>query len=97
MRATLLGLSAACLLLTGAVQAAPAISNDNASTVIETQDVREAWRVQGQHHYLFDDESQPPSSTSGSAVSGARACASEPVRVRRADGSTALRRFKRCD
>ena len=95
MRAISLGLSAAVLLMVGAAQAAPIITDHGASTVIETQDGREAWRVQGRHHYLFDDESQP--STTGSAASDARACASEPVRVRRADGSTVLRRFKRCD
>ena len=95
MRATLLGLFAACLLVAGAAQAAPAVSNDGAATAIETQSDRETGRLQGRHHYLFDDESQP--STTGSGASDARACASEPVRVRRADGSTVLRRFKRCD
>ena len=95
MRATLFGLSAACLLLAGAAQAAP-IASDN-ETAIETMNDREAGRLQGRHHYLYDDESQPTPTTTGSAATDARACASEPVRVQRADGTTALRRFNRCD
>lgn len=97
MRAAFVVGTAACLLLTGSAHAAPALSQDENAIALETPAGREAVRLQSRHHYLFDDESQPWSSTTGSAAANARACASEPVRVRRTDGSTVLQRFNRCD
>jgi hypothetical protein len=99
MRVTALGVCVACLLLTALTSsaAAPASADDPALQNIEALGNREPDRWQGRHHYLYDDEYQPGSATVGSAPSGARACSNEPVRLRRSDGSTVVRRFRRCD
>jgi hypothetical protein len=99
MRITTLGVCAACVLLISPTHAAPAPTDaDDAGLLnIETLGDREPDRWQGRHHYLYDDENQPNSATVGSAPSGARICASEPVRMRRSDGSTVVRRIRRCD
>ena len=99
MRMTALGVCVACLLLTALTSstAAPASADDPALQNIEALGIREPDRWQGRHHYLYDDEYQPGGATVGSAPSGARACSNEPVRLRRSDGSTVVRRFRRCD
>ena len=99
MRMTALGVCAVYLLLTALSTsvAAPASADDPALQNIEALGNREPDRWQGRHHYLYDDEYQPGSATVGSAPSEARACANEPVRLRRSDGSTVVRRFRRCD
>jgi hypothetical protein len=98
MRASILTLCAACVLLTTpAHAAAPANSEDATLFNIEALADREPDRWQGRHHYLYDDEHQPGSATVGSAPSDPRACANEPVRMRRSDGSTVVRRIRRCD
>ena len=99
MRKTALGVCVACLLLTALTSsaAAPASADDPALQNIEALGNREPDRWQGRHHYLYDDEYQPGRATVGSAPSGARACSNEPVRLRRSDGSTVIRRFRRCD
>jgi hypothetical protein len=96
---TALGVCAAYLLLTAlsTSAAAPASADDPALQNIEALGNREPDRWQGRHHYLYDDENQPGSATVGSAPSEARACANEPVRLLRSDGSTVVRRFRRCD
>jgi hypothetical protein len=58
---------------------------------------RESDRWQGRRHYLYDDENQPNSATVGSAPSDGRVCASQPMRLRRSDGTTVMRRIRRCD
>ena len=97
MRVTALGVCVACLFLTALTTsaAAPATADDPALPNIETLGNREPDRWQGRHHYLYDDEHQP--GTAASAPSDARACSNEPVRLRRSDGSTVIRRFRRCD
>lgn len=100
MRTTALGACSACLLLTALATsaAAPASANDPALPNIEALGNREPDRWQGRHHYLYDDEYQPgAAATVGSAPSDARACSDEPVRLRRSDGRTVVRRFRRCD
>jgi hypothetical protein len=99
MRMTALGVCAAYLFLTAlsTSAAAPASADDPALQNIEALGNREPDRWQGRHHYLYDDENQPGSATVGSAPSEALACANEPVRLRRSDGSTVVRRFRRCD
>jgi hypothetical protein len=106
MRGTALGVCVACLLLTAPTSAAPASADDPALQNIEALGNREPDRWQGRHHYLYDDEYQhlyddeyqPGGATVGSAPSSdARACSDEPVRLRRSDGSTVVRRFRRCD
>jgi hypothetical protein len=95
----ILGVCTACVLLTSPAHAAPAPTDaDDAGLLnIEALGDREPDRWQGRNHYLYDDENQPNSATVGSAPSGTRLCASEPVRLRRADGSTVVGRIKRCD
>ena len=98
MRASILGICTACVLLTGPhAAAAPADADDARLLNIEALGDREPDRWQGRHHYLYDDENQPNSATVGSAPHDGRACANEPVRLRRADGSTVVRRIRRCD
>ena len=99
MRATILGIGTACVLLASpsSTVAAPANAHDSALLNIEALGDHAPDRWQGRQHYLYDDENQPNSATVGSAPSEARACASEPVRVRGSDGSTLVRRIRRCD
>jgi hypothetical protein len=99
MRVTVLGVCVACLLLSvlPAPVAAPTSTNDPTLPNIEALSAREPDRWQGRHHYLYDDEHQPGSATVGSAPADARGCANEPMRLRRSDGSTVVRRFRRCD
>ena len=99
MRATIWCLYSVCVLMFTPAQAAPAPpkADDVPRRNIEASSDREPDRWQGRHHYLYDDENQPNSATVGSAPSDARNCGSEPVRLRRADGSTVLRRIRRCD
>jgi hypothetical protein len=98
MRATILGACIACALLTTfAAAAAPTDTDDAALVNIEALGNREPDRWQGRHHYLYDDEYQPGAATTGSVPSDIRACGNEPVRMRRSDGTTVVRRIKRCD
>jgi hypothetical protein len=99
MRAVILGVFTACVLLTSPSHtvAAPTEADNAALLNIEAQGDREPDRWKGRHHYLYDDENQPSSATVGSAPSDARACANEPVRMRRSDGSTVVRRVRPCD
>ena len=99
MRATILAACASCVLLTAPphTAAAPTSADDAALPNIEALSHREPDRWQGRHHYLYDDEYQPGSATVGSAPPAVRACANEPVRMRRSDGTTVVRRLKRCD
>jgi hypothetical protein len=99
MRASILGVCTACVLLTGLFPAAAAPTGaDEAGLLnIEALSDREPDRWQGRHHYLYDDENQPNSATLGSALRDGRTCANEPVRLRRLDGSTVVRRLRRCD
>lgn len=99
MRTTVLGVFTACVVLISPFQTAAAPSNaDDAGLLnIEALGDREPDRWRGRHHYLYDDENQPNSATVGSAPSDGRTCGSEPVRLRRSDGSTVVRRIRRCD
>ena len=99
MRTAILGVGTACVLLTTwlPAAAAPTDADDAALPNIEAPADREPDRWQGRQHYLYDDENQPNVATVGSAPSGARTCANEPVRMRRSDGSTVVRRIRRCD
>jgi hypothetical protein len=99
MRTTILGVCTACVLLASSfpAAAAPTDADDAALPNIEALGDREPDRWQGRHHYLYDDENQPNAATVGSAPSDARTCANEPVRLRRSDGSTVVRRIRRCD
>jgi hypothetical protein len=104
MRATF-AIGVACMLSVSAAQAA-AVAPDTADGAALMQieasqdypsDDRSDQRWQGRHHYLYDDEYQPGSETVGAAAADARACATRPVRTRNPDGTTAVRRIKRCE
>lgn len=99
MRPTSFVVCATCVLLTAMPLGAAAPTNsDDAGLNIEALGDREPDRWQGRHHYLYDDEHRPGSATTGaSSPSDPRACANEPVRMRRSDGSTVVRRVRRCD
>ena len=99
MRTTALGVCVACLLLSTLphTAAAPASTDDPTLRNIEALSDREPDRWQGRQHYLYDDEYQPGSATVGSAPADPRGCANEPVRLRRSDGTTVVRRLRRCD
>lgn len=98
MRA-IFALSAVCVLLTSPASAtavAPTSADDAAVMQIEAIQDRSADIWQGRHHYLYDDDYQPGSETVGSVPADARACATQPIRMRRSDGTTVVRRLKRC-
>ena len=99
MRVSILGVCTVCMFLISPflAAAAPTDADDARLPNIETLGDREPDRWQGRHHYLYDDQNQPNSATVGSAPSDSRSCASEPVRLRRSDGSTVVRRIRRCD
>ena len=102
MRTTILGVCTACVLLASSfpAAAAPTDADDAALLNIEALGDRGPDRWQGRQHYLYDDENQPDTpnaATVGSAPSDARTCASEPARLRRSDGTTVVRRIRRCD
>ena len=56
----------------------------------------ERWneRWQGRHHWLYDDAT---SATDGAAANAQAHCRTVPVRMKRSDGTTVLRRIRRCD
>lgn len=103
MRADILRLCAVCVLIASPVaapghaepQATPKTADEAA--LLHRQAVGDRWpdRWQGRHHYLFDDDNRPET-TATNATADAQACATEPVRVRRADGSTEIVRIDRC-
>jgi hypothetical protein len=99
MRTTMLGVCAvgAFLTMPCPVVASPAASDDAGLPNIEALGAREPDRWKGRHHYLYDDEFQPGPGTVGAAPTDPRPCASEPVRLQRSDGTSVVRRIKRCD
>jgi hypothetical protein len=99
MRTILLALGAACVLLTvtNAAGAAPTGVDDAAQTNAELTGDGLPDRWQGRNHYLYDTESRPGPATTGSGAEQSSGCATVPVRLRRSDGSTAIRRIRRCD
>jgi hypothetical protein len=94
MRSTIIGLWALGLLLTTAPAASP--KDADAAAVMRNDAQSDRW--QGRQHYLYDETSPPQSGTTGMDSGGmdARACTNEPVRLRRSDGSTVVRRMMRC-
>ena len=91
-----IGIGAACALLASPVHATapiPADADDAALPRIEA--LQDRW--QGRHHYLYDRDHQPGTETLGTGPSDARGCAQQPVRLKRSDGSTVVKRLKRCD
>lgn len=94
MRGFVLGSAAACAFLVLPAQSAPIPSaSDMDLTRIDAKQDR--W--QGRHHYLYDEENQPGRETVDAAPSDARACVQRPVRLKRSDGKTVIRRLTRCD
>jgi hypothetical protein len=99
MRTVVSSLFVVCVLLVmpghAAEPEAPKTADEAA--VMWKQAVGDRWpdRWQGRKHYLFDD-SNPAETTASSRASETTTCADEPVRVRRADGSTAVERINRC-
>lgn len=93
MRTAVLGFGA-CLLLAYPAIASP--SPDNAE-LGRTSVTSMSDRWQGRHSYLYDDEQPYSVETIGAESANSEGCSSEPVRVRRRDGSTVVRRFRRCE
>jgi len=94
LRAIILACCAAGVLLPHPAAASP--DTDNAA-LMQAETLSDHDRWQGRHHYLYDEENRPGPETVGAAPSNARACSNEPVRLRRSDGSTVVRRLRRCD
>jgi hypothetical protein len=95
MRAFVLGsAAAACAFLALPAQSAPmpSASDMDLARIDGRQD---HW--QGRRHYLYDEENQPGRETVGATPSDARACVQRPVRLKRSDGTTVVRRLTRCD
>ena len=98
MRATVLCCCAAAMLLmipsiAPVRAAAPATAAEEAAQM-QAEAIQDRW--QGRHNYLYDDEYQPGIETVGERPEDARACFDEPVRLKRSDGSTVVRHFRRC-
>jgi hypothetical protein len=58
----------------------------------------ERWndRWRGRQHYLYDGMAQD-AATDGHAANAQANCRNVPVRVKRSDGTTTVRRINRCD
>ena len=99
MRTIMLGVCVAGAFLTMpfSAVAAPTASDEAGLPNIEALGDREPDRWKGRHHYLYDEEFQPGSGTVGSAPADPRTCAGEPVRMQRSDGTSVVRRIRRCD
>ena len=84
-----------CVALTHpSVAAEPKTADEAARMQMEALGDRWPDRWQGRQHYLYDEKNLPQ--TAASHARDARACANEPVRVRRPDGSTRVQRVNRC-
>jgi hypothetical protein len=100
MRAVISALCVACVLigspsLAGDPKEAPKTADEAALMWMQALGDRWPERWQGRRHYLFDEDN-PPETTATGRAGDARACAGEPVRVRRADGSTEVQKTDRC-
>jgi hypothetical protein len=94
MRAVFLALCAACMYLT--LSTAAGASSAGAQSPEPNEARADRW--QGRHHYLFDEQNRPNGpATTGAASPETSGCATTTVRMRRSDGSTVLRRIRRCD
>lgn len=94
MRA-LCGFAVACAFLTSPVSANPVPATADDAALLQIEALQDRW--QGRQHFLYDDENQPRPDTVGHAPLDARGCAQQPVRLKRSDGITVVRRLKRCD
>ena len=74
----------------------PANSDEAAMLRLEAISDRSPEQWQGRQHYLYDEDYQPGEETVGSAGSNPLTCNDEPVRLRRSDGKTVIRRLNRC-
>ena len=74
----------------------PANSDEAARMRLEAISDRTPEQWQGRQHYLYDEDYQPGEETVGSAGSNPLVCSDEPVRLRRSDGKTIIRRLNRC-
>ena len=87
------------LLMTGPGLAAPIPKSADEAMQLQMEAVGDRWpeRWQGRQHYLFDEEALPTISTDGRNAADARACANEPMRVRKPNGKTTVVRANRCE
>ena len=83
-----------CVLAAPSIAAEPKTTDEAAQMQMEALGDRWPDRWQGRQHYLYDEENLPQTTASG--ANDARACANEPVRARRADGSMTVERVNRC-
>ena len=74
----------------------PANSDEAVRMRLEAISDRSPEQWQGRQHYLYDEDYQPGEETVGSAGSNPMTCNDEPVRMRRSDGKTVIRRLNRC-
>jgi hypothetical protein len=99
MRAIFAGLCVACVIASPIHAAEPknAPKTADEAALMLKQAVGDRWpdRWQGRQHYLFD-ENNPLETTATSRSTSEQACADEPVRVPRADGSTKVVPMDRC-
>ena len=87
-----------------------AAAPSSAAPVLEPQDgviagepIGERWheRWQGRRHWLYDDSDRnaaaQDAATDGQDANARADCRNVPVRVKRSDGFTSVRRINRCD
>jgi len=98
MRAAIL-LCSGCILLASpgySVPLKPGNTDEAAVMQLEAIGDRSPEQWQGRQDYLYDEDHQPGEETVGPAGSARRGCKDEPVRMRRSDGKTVVRRLSRC-
>jgi hypothetical protein len=91
-------LCAACVLLISPCAASPSGENAAALSKAKAEGLGERWedRWQGRKHILYDDETVVQDGTDGAAELRDD-CKRVLVRLKRSDGTTAVRRENRCE
>ena len=74
----------------------PTNADDATKMLLEAISDRSPEQWQGRQHYLYDEDHQPGEETVGSAGSNPLTCSDEPVRLRRSDGKSVIRRLNKC-
>lgn len=92
MRAFIIGFAAGAALVSP-LKAAPVPTRSDDAALMQIEALQDRW--QGRHHYLYDNDNRTSAQTTGAGSMG-RDC-NAPVRLKRSDGTTVVKRLNRCD
>jgi hypothetical protein len=88
----------ACLIAAQPAAASPYLAQQDQRAQEAQEPVGEDWpnRWQGRRHWLYDDIARD-AETDGNAANARANCRNVPVRMKRSDGTTFIRRINRCE